>query len=291
MQSLLAALADPARWRIVTSLAERPRSVGVIAQLTGLRQPQATKHLQTLNRAGLVTSRRSGQRRIYALEPAPLREIARALDAFAETVEANRGPRESFDRYFTAVTAERLAADRELWADERRFTFRRTFHAPREVVWRHVTDPGLMAAWWTPNDLRMSELVFEDRPGARVVQEYRDADDADGTDGVVGRAEGVVETVRTRDYLAFRLSPLMPDGSLAFTGNYEFALGDDGSATVLDVRLHISDSVVASADFIAGIELGWNQSLDKLAALVAASTPAAQSEGHHQQHHQRRSTT
>ena len=67
MDALLAALADPARWRLVTLLAERPRSVGVLAQLAGARQPQTTKHLQTLERAGLVTSERTGQRRIYVL--------------------------------------------------------------------------------------------------------------------------------------------------------------------------------------------------------------------------------
>ncbi len=67
MDAILIALADPARWRLVGLLAERPRSVGVLAQLAGARQPQTTKHLQTLERAGLVTSRRTGQRRIYAL--------------------------------------------------------------------------------------------------------------------------------------------------------------------------------------------------------------------------------
>ncbi|MDX3111088.1 ArsR/SmtB family transcription factor, partial [Nonomuraea angiospora] len=58
--ALLIALADPARWRLVTLLAERPRSVGVLAQLAEARQPQTTKHLQTLERAGVVTSQRTG---------------------------------------------------------------------------------------------------------------------------------------------------------------------------------------------------------------------------------------
>jgi DNA-binding transcriptional ArsR family regulator len=68
--ALLIALADPARWRLVTLLAERPRSVGVLAQLAEARQPQTTKHLQTLERAGVVTSQRTGQRRVYALRSA-----------------------------------------------------------------------------------------------------------------------------------------------------------------------------------------------------------------------------
>ncbi|MFI1509517.1 ArsR/SmtB family transcription factor, partial [Streptomyces sp. NPDC020597] len=79
MDALLSALADPARWRFVALLADRPRSVGVLAQLAGARQPQTTKHLQALERAGVVTSRRTGQRRVYALQPGPLRDLATVL--------------------------------------------------------------------------------------------------------------------------------------------------------------------------------------------------------------------
>ena len=66
MHEQFTALADAARWRIVEILAERPRSVGVVGEFTGLRQPQASKHLQTLERSGLVVSCKSGQRRSYA---------------------------------------------------------------------------------------------------------------------------------------------------------------------------------------------------------------------------------
>nr|WP_237330450.1 hypothetical protein [Streptomyces sp. BA2] len=39
-------------------MAERPRPVGVLAQLAEARQPQTTKHLQVLDRAGVVTYQR-----------------------------------------------------------------------------------------------------------------------------------------------------------------------------------------------------------------------------------------
>ena len=38
----------------------------------------------------------------------------------------------------------------------------------------------------------------------------------------------------------------------------------------LDVHWRITDSTVDSADFIAGIEIGFGQSLDKLAVTLAA---------------------
>ena len=270
MDALLTALADPARWRLVSLLAERPRPVGVLAQLTGARQPQTTKHLQTLERAGVVSSQRVGQRRIYALQPGPLRDLAAALTGLADTVDHLGGPGTTYDRYGLNLQAERLAAEKSGWADGRSFSFLRSLPAGPELVWRHLTDAGLLARWWTPDDLRVSELVFEARPGGRIIQEYRDAEDADGSDQVVGRAEGVVDVVRPGEFLGYRLSPLLPDGGLAFTAQLDLVLRPTDTGTDLDVTFRVTDSTVESADFIAGIEIGFGQSLDKLAAILAA---------------------
>jgi uncharacterized protein YndB with AHSA1/START domain len=272
MEATLAALADPARWRLVSLLAERPRSVGVLAQLAEARQPQTTKHLQTLERAGVVTSQRTGQRRIYALRSAPLRDLAAALSELADIADREGGPRETFDRYGVSLGAERLAAEESGWADGRSFKFLRSLTGRPELVWRHLTESPLLAGWWVPDDLRVSELLFEAKPGGRIVLEYRDVEDADGSDLVAGRAEGVVDDVRVGEHLAYRLSPQLPDGGLAFTAHVDIGLRPTDEGTELDVHYRIADSAVDSADFIAGIELGFGQSLDKLAATLAAGS-------------------
>ncbi|MFD6988030.1 metalloregulator ArsR/SmtB family transcription factor [Streptomyces sp. NPDC059943] len=272
MDALLIALADPARWRLVSLLAERPRSVGVLAELVGARQPQTTKHLQTLERAGVVVSQRTGQRRIYALRSAALRDLAAALDRLADTADRSGGPGETYERYGRSLHAERLAADDSGWADGRSFKFLRSLTGRPERVWRHLTETSLLARWWTPDDLRVSELVFEPTPGGRIVQEYRDAEDTDGSEPVAGRAEGTVDDVRPGEHLAYRLSPLLPDGGTAFTAHVDFGLrpAGTGAGTDIEVRYRIADSTVDSADFVAGVEIGFGQSLDKLAAVLAA---------------------
>jgi uncharacterized protein YndB with AHSA1/START domain/DNA-binding transcriptional ArsR family regulator len=274
MDALLTALADPARWRLVSLLAERPRPVGVLARLAEARQPQTTKHLQALERAGVVASQRTGQRRIYALRPGPLRDLSAALSRLADTAEQAGGPRETYDRYGLSLHAERLAANEAGWADGRSFRFHRSLTGPPELVWRHLTETPLLARWWTPDELRVSELVFEARPGGRIIHEYRDAEDADGSDLVAGRAEGVVDDVRPGERLAYRLSPLLPDGGLAFTAHLDLDLRptDKDTGTDLDVHFRITDSTIDSADFIAGIEIGFGQSLDKLAATLVADS-------------------
>ncbi|WP_306191107.1 helix-turn-helix transcriptional regulator [Streptomyces sp. MK5] len=76
--ALWSALADPHRRAIVTLLLERPRPVGEIVQACGLSQPSTSKHLRVLRDAGLVRVRQDAQRRVYALDPAPMA----ALDAW-----------------------------------------------------------------------------------------------------------------------------------------------------------------------------------------------------------------
>ncbi|MQM25969.1 metalloregulator ArsR/SmtB family transcription factor [Glycomyces albidus] len=272
MDDILAALADPVRWRLVNLLAERPRPVGILARLADARQPQTTKHLQHLERAGIAVSQRTGQRRIYALRPDSLRDLAAALTRLADAADAIGGLRSTFDRYGIALEAERLAAEEPGWADGRSFRFLRSLEGGTDLVWRHLTEASLLAQWWTPEDLRVSELVFDARPGARIVQEYRDVEDTDASDVVAGRAEGVVDEVRPGERLVYRLSPLLPDGTVAFTAHVAYDLRASGAGTDLDVHYRVTDSTTESADFIAGIEIGFGQTLDKLAAAVAAAS-------------------
>ncbi|WP_329543815.1 metalloregulator ArsR/SmtB family transcription factor [Streptomyces sp. NBC_01356] len=69
------ALADPNRRAIVALLLEGPRPVGEIVEASGLSQPSTSKHLRVLRDAGLVRVRRDAQRRVYALDPAPIAEL------------------------------------------------------------------------------------------------------------------------------------------------------------------------------------------------------------------------
>jgi len=68
------ALAHPARRRILTSLnfAGGAMTAGAIAALFAHAWPTTTRHLQTLERAGLVAHRRDGRTRVYALDRARL---------------------------------------------------------------------------------------------------------------------------------------------------------------------------------------------------------------------------
>ena len=77
-----AALADPTRARIVDVLADGGRTVSEIVGLFSLTQPSISRHLRILREAGLVRVEPDAQRRVYHLDPAPLREIDHWLERY-----------------------------------------------------------------------------------------------------------------------------------------------------------------------------------------------------------------
>ncbi|GAB2534872.1 metalloregulator ArsR/SmtB family transcription factor [Nocardia heshunensis] len=258
MEEIAAALGDDARWRIVELLAGRPRSVGEIAELTGLRQPQATKHLQTLAKAGLVTVSPLGQRRIAALEVAALDAFARRLTELVELAESTVGELDTIERYRNALAAEAARADRDRWADGRSFGFERVFTAAPETVWRYWVDPALLESWWAPPSMTITDCLIEARPGGRVILDYRDAE---------GRyhSAGQVRVADEPAHLEFDMSLFDPAGAVLFTGRYDVTLTEIPEGTRLRLDLGITDTVITASDFIAGIETGWGQVLDQLA--------------------------
>lgn len=270
MEWIISALADGARWRILELLAERPRSVGELAELTGLRQPQTTKHLQTLASAGLVTVFPLGQRRVYAIEAAPLAEIRERLHLLIETAATNSGERDVVARYQAAIAADAAKADRGRWADGRSFRFERALSASREIVWRHWTDANLLASWWAPPSLTVTECILEPEPGGRAILEYRDAEGR-------YRSEGHVHAAKEPEKLVFELSVLDGTGGISFTGHYDVGFGEAAGGTVLRLGLRITETTADALPYIAGIETGWWQVLDNLAHAVDAATHAVPS--------------
>jgi len=78
----LEALSEPTRRRIVELLAEHERSAGEIAAHFSTSRPGVSRHLRVLREHGLVHAREEGQRRLYSLDPEPLRELDEWLQRY-----------------------------------------------------------------------------------------------------------------------------------------------------------------------------------------------------------------
>ena len=79
-------LGDPVRRRILELLADGEQTSGAVTQVIrdefGISQPAVSQHLRVLRDSGFASVRAEGTRRLYAVEPAPLREGDAWLDPF-----------------------------------------------------------------------------------------------------------------------------------------------------------------------------------------------------------------
>ncbi len=82
MESSFQIIAEPNRRAILNLLALSERSVGEIERELGMPQPTVSKHLRVLREAGFVEAQVDAQRRLYRLNPEPLKEVDAWLEPF-----------------------------------------------------------------------------------------------------------------------------------------------------------------------------------------------------------------
>jgi DNA-binding transcriptional ArsR family regulator len=75
----LRALSHPVRRELIRLCGQHERTVGELADLTGLRQPAASQHLRVLREAGLVLIEADGNRRLYRVDFQRLTAVEAAL--------------------------------------------------------------------------------------------------------------------------------------------------------------------------------------------------------------------
>ena len=65
------------------AIAEQPRNVNSLAEVVGIRQPAASRHLKVLKEQGLITANRDGSRVIYTLAD---NRLIQALDLLRDVM-------------------------------------------------------------------------------------------------------------------------------------------------------------------------------------------------------------
>lgn len=247
--SVLVALAEPNRLRIVELLADAPRTVGEVATALGVRQPQVSKHLQTLERAGIVAVYPLGRRRVCALRRGMLDQLARWADRLAVP-----GPDDAaLARYRAAIASSDLSPVR----------VHRAVAVNRTAVWRAFTDPTLATRWWHPRHFTVVAFRLDPHRGGAVQLILREGD------GAEHHARGRVLTIDRPRQLSFTLDPLDHAGDPLFGARHDLQLSvsADGG-TEIQLTVTPSDVTNGAQAAVAGLGIGWEQLLDNLAALA-----------------------
>jgi uncharacterized protein YndB with AHSA1/START domain len=133
---------------------------------------------------------------------------------------------------------------------------RRTFDAPRKLVFKAWTDPKHLAQWWGPRGFTTEIHEMDVRPGGVWRYVMR------GPDGNEYPFEGVYVEVVEPERLVF-------DGSIHASPEQrvwtEVRFADREGKTEITVRQLYS----FESDATRGAPIGWNQQLDRLAEFLA----------------------
>lgn len=262
LRAALAATGEPTRARILELLADGPRTVGEVARDLGARQPQTTKHLQTLEAAGLIRVRRLGRRRIVGLDRAGMRSVAEYFATLAEA-SGSVADDEALDRYERGLAVEvaRLAAG----GHHRTLDFVRALAAPAPVVWEAWTDATVATQWWAPHHFTVDEYRLDPTPGGTVRVVLREGD------GTTYTSTGHVVAVRRGRRLEFDLSPVDATGEPYFAARHTLTLDPARGRTTLALTIEATATRPEAAPTMAGLEPGWEQLLDQLDEVTRTS--------------------
>ncbi|HEX9463817.1 MAG TPA: SRPBCC domain-containing protein [Alphaproteobacteria bacterium] len=148
---------------------------------------------------------------------------------------------------------------------ERELVITRLLEARPERVFKAWTDPTQLRQWWGPNGFTAPVCEIEARPGGRLRIVMR------APDGAEYPMTGIVREIAAPGRLVFTNIPVDEKGDALLDGLTAVTFGDAGARTKLTVESRAVGigRVAHVARMLDGMDAGWAQTIDRLAAYVA----------------------
>jgi uncharacterized protein YndB with AHSA1/START domain len=140
----------------------------------------------------------------------------------------------------------------------------RVFDAPRALVYQAWTDPKHMARWWGPKEFTNPRCDMDVRVGGAIRIDMK------APNGTVYPMPGIFTLVDPPKALAFRCGAADADGDQIFEVLNSVRFDEEpGGKTRIHILATMQWARPEAAPMWGGNVPGWNQSLVKLAALLA----------------------
>jgi uncharacterized protein YndB with AHSA1/START domain len=140
---------------------------------------------------------------------------------------------------------------------------KRVFDAPREIVFKAWTDPKHLAQWWGPNGFTNPVCELDVQPGGAIRIDMR------GPDGTIYPMTGAYQEIIEPERLVFTSAALDEEGNPLFEVLTTATFAEQGGKTKLTLQARVIKSTAKAAPYLKGMEVGWTQSLERLAEYVA----------------------
>jgi uncharacterized protein YndB with AHSA1/START domain len=142
----------------------------------------------------------------------------------------------------------------------------RLIDAPRELVYQAWTDPAHLAQWWGPRSFTNPVCEIDLRPGGAILIHMQ------GPDGSVFPMKGTFEEIVSPERLVFVSSAIEDENGVpALEARNTVLFEVAGGKTKLTVIDQVTRVTPDAAFAIAGMEQGWNESLDKLVEFMEST--------------------
>jgi uncharacterized protein YndB with AHSA1/START domain len=138
----------------------------------------------------------------------------------------------------------------------------RVFDAQRKVVFAAWTDPKQVAQWWGPTGFTNPVCELDVRPGGAMLIHMR------GPDGTIYPMNGVYKEVVPPERLVFIAGAPDKDGKTMFENLNTVIFSERDGKTTVALRVEVVKSSPAAEQPLAGMEMGWKMTLDRLEAFV-----------------------
>lgn len=137
-------------------------------------------------------------------------------------------------------------------------TITRTFDAPRELVWKVWTDEKLLANWWGPHGFTNPVCKIDVKPKGEIYIEMK------GPDGIIYPMSGQYQEIVKPERLVFISSALDQNGKPLFEICNTLTFEEQNGKTKLTMHASVSKITPEAAPYLAGMNEGWNQTLERL---------------------------
>jgi uncharacterized protein YndB with AHSA1/START domain len=148
------------------------------------------------------------------------------------------------------------------------FTVTRIFDAPRELVWKAWTEPERLKRWWGPRGYTAPVVKIDFHVGGKYLYLMR------SREGIDAWSTGVFKEIEPQKRIVVVDSFADKDGNIVPASYYGMGEGfpPETQITITFEDLHgktrltlrYADVSNLGAEDLRNMEIGWNESLDKL---------------------------
>ncbi len=151
---------------------------------------------------------------------------------------------------------------------EKYITLTKTIEAPRERVWQAWVDEKQVQQWWAPDGFTNPVCEVNATVGGKIYIVMQGGENMGPFSNMKAPMEGVFTEVTEPEKLVFTNAALNAEGNHVLDGVTTVTFEEADGQTMLTVHTGAKGTAPGVEQMLGGMQQGWEQQLDKLAAFV-----------------------